>query len=359
MSLSSREKATYWGLIAAAFGLVLWLLGNTLVPFIVGAAIAYLLDPLADWLERHGFSRTAATATVTGFVIILLTLALLFLVPVLVDQISSAISAAPDLVARLREFLIARFPDLLNETSSLRRALSSMELMLQEKGIAVVRQLLSSSLAVVDFLLLLVIAPVVAFYLLMDWDLMIARIDDLIPREYLETVRHLARQFDNVLSGFVRGQFTVCLVLGSFYAIALAVIGLNFGVVVGLFAGLVSFIPFVGSVVGGALSIGIALFQFWGDWTLIAAVAAVFAIGQAVEGNVLTPNLVGNSVGLHPVWLIFALSAFGALFGFAGLLVAVPIAAVIGVLGRFGIRQYKDGRLYHGAPPAPSSEKQE
>ena len=197
-------------------------------------------------------------------------------------------------------------------------------------------------------LVVLVVAPVVAFYLLLDWDRMTASIDDLLPRDHAPVIRELAADIDRTLASFVRGQGTVCLILGTFYAIALMLIGLQFGLIVGLVAGLLTFIPYVGALVGGVLSIGLALFQFWGDWIWIAAVAAVFMVGQAVEGNFLTPKLVGSSVGLHPVWLLFALAAFGTLFGFVGMLVAVPVAAMLGVLARYGIAHYRKGRLYRG-----------
>jgi predicted PurR-regulated permease PerM len=201
-----------------------------------------------------------------------------------------------------------------------------------------------------------VLAPVVAFYLLLDWDRMIASIDGLLPREHAGDIRRVAGEIDRVLAGFVRGQLSVCAILGGFYAVALVVIGLPFGLLIGLFAGLVSFIPFVGSILGGALSIGVALFHFWGDWGWIGAVAAVFVIGQAAEGNFLTPRLVGSSVGLHPVWLMFALSAFGSLLGFTGLLVAVPAAAAIGVIGRFALELYRAGRLYRSPATHPEGE---
>src|SRR5690606_33047146 len=155
------------------------------------------------------------------------------------------------------------------------------------------------------------------------------------------TIRRLGREIDATLASFIRGQGTVCLILGTFYAISLMAVGLNFGLFVGFLAGVISFIPYVGAMVGGVLALGLALFQFWGDWVWLGAVAGIFVFGQLIEGNVLTPNLVGNSVGLHPVWLIFALSVFGALFGFVGLLVAVPVAAMMGVVIRFGITKYK------------------
>jgi predicted PurR-regulated permease PerM len=189
---------------------------------------------------------------------------------------------------------------------------------------------------------------VVAFYLLLDWDHMIARIDSLLPRDHAPTVRRLAGEIDAALSAFVRGQLSVCLVLGIYYSAALMMAGLQFGLVVGAIAGAITFIPYVGAIIGGALAIGLALFQFWGDWLQIGIIAAIFALGQFMEGNVLTPKLVGKSVGLHPVWLLFALSAFGTLFGFVGMLVAVPVAAALGVLTRFAIAQYHGSSLYVG-----------
>ena len=357
MGLSTQDQVKYWGVALAIFTAFIWLMGNTLLPFVVGAAIAYLLDPVADWLEEHGLGRAAATALVTFIVALVVALAVLIVVPLLANQVQALIEGIPAMVATLTTFLTERFPALFDEESAIRKALVSMEDSLRSGGLVVIQTVLTSSLKLLDFFLLLVVAPVVAFYLLMDWDRMIAQIDALVPREHVATVRDLATQVDRVLAGFVRGQLTVCGILGTFYAVALGLIGLQFGVIVGLFAGLISFIPFVGSITGGVLSIGLALFQFWGEWHWIAAVAAVFGIGQAVEGNILTPKLVGDSVGLHPVWLIFALSAFGSLFGFAGMLIAVPVAAVIGVMGRFGIRQYKDGRLYQG--PVDGSDRRD
>ncbi|MEM9854109.1 MAG: AI-2E family transporter, partial [Pseudomonadota bacterium] len=221
---------------------------------------------------------------------------------------------------------------------------------------------LTSAAGVVNLLLLFVIVPVVAFYLLLDWDNMIAEVDKLLPRDHLETVRRLAREVDAVLAGFVRGMGTVCLILGSYYAVALMLVGLQFGLVVGLVAGLVTFIPYLGAVIGGVLAVGLAIFQYWGsvevidgdtityttDWLRIGLVGAIFVTGQMVEGNVLTPKLVGGSVGLHPVWLLLSLSVFGTLFGFVGLLVGVPLAAAIGVVTRFLVAEYKDGLLYLG-----------
>ncbi|QPH54558.1 AI-2E family transporter [Pontivivens ytuae] len=348
MALSTGEQLRYWGVGAVAFILFLWLVGDTLLPFLVGMTIAYFLDPVADRLEAVGFSRLWATVVITAGLLFTTTMVLVLLIPVAVDQTQALIEVAPSYAETLREGLAVRFPDLLEEGSALRDAINTTTQTLRDRIPTIANQILASGLAVFDFFVLLVVAPVVAFYMLMDWDRMIAKIDGWLPREHRPTIRRLAGQVDDVLAGFVRGQLTVCLILGTFYAIALTVIGLQFGLIIGLFAGLISFIPFVGSITGGALSVGVALFQFWGDPIWIVVVLAIFIVGQMVEGNVLTPKLVGESVSLHPVWLMFALAAFGSLMGFTGLMIAVPIAAVIGVLARFGLEQYMKGRLYRG-----------
>ncbi len=349
MGLSTSEQIRWWGLGFGLFILLLWAVGQSLVPFLAGAAIAYLLDPLADRLERQGFSRVLATIAITVLMLLSVIGILIVLIPTLLSQAQSLITALPDIVRQLQTFLGEHVPGAFSSGSTLRDALVATTEGFREQGLALINGLLSSGLAVVDFLLLIVVAPVVAFYLLLDWDHMISTLDGYLPRQHAATIRELAREVDRVLAGFVRGQLLVCAILGTFYAIGLAVIGLQFGLVIGLFAGLISFIPFVGSILGGVLSVGVAFFQFWGDWGAIGAVALVFVVGQAVEGNYLTPKLVGDSVGLHPVWLMFALSAFGALLGFSGLLIAVPVAAVVGVMSRFLLRQYLAGRLFQGS----------
>ncbi len=348
MGLSAKKQLKWWGISALVLIGFFWLLGSALTPYIAGAAIAYFLDPLADRLENMGLSRLWATVvicTITAMVALLTTLLLL---PLLIDQLVGLTKAAPGLVAQFQTWLGEKFPQVFVEDSMLRRGLLALQALLKDQGLVFVNGVLNSSLAVVDFLILLVITPVVSFYLLLDWDRLVAKIDSWLPREHLGTIRGLARDIDNVLAGFVRGQITVSSILGSFYAISLVLIGLQFGAVIGLVAGLISFIPFVGSIIGGGVSIGVAIFQFWEDPIWIGAVVAVFSIGQFVEGNILSPKLVGGSVGLHPVWLMFSLSAFGSLLGFVGMLIAVPVSASIGVIGRFLVDQYMDGPLYKG-----------
>jgi predicted PurR-regulated permease PerM len=208
-------------------------------------------------------------------------------------------------------------------------------------------------MALVSVVSLFVVTPVVAFYMLLDWDRMVATVDSWVPRDHVRTVRKIAADINTATAGFVRGQGTLCLVLGAMYAIGLTLTGLNFAILIGLFAGLISFIPYVGSLTGLVLAVGVAFVQFWPDWTMVVAVAVVFFIGQFIEGNILSPKLVGKSVGLHPVWLMFALFAFGALFGFVGLLIAVPAAAAVAVLIRFAIARYLESPLYKGHDPEP------
>lgn len=348
MALPARQQVIYWSIAAAVFLVLLWVLSDVVLPFLVGSAIAYFLDPVADRLERMGASRAVATAIIFVLFILTVVVALFAVIPLLIQQTSGLIEAAPGIFENLRLFLTERFPNLFDEGSPVQTSLANLGATIQSRGAELLQTVLSSAAGVVNVIVFMVVVPVVAFYMLLDWDRMIARIDQLLPRDHAPTVRLLAARIDRTLASFVRGQGTVCLILGTFYAVALMIVGLQFGLVVGLIAGLLTFIPYVGALVGGGLAIGLALVQFWGDWWMILIVAAIFQAGQIAEGNVLTPKLVGSSVGLHPVWLIFALSAFGTVFGFVGLLVAVPVAAVIGVLVRYVVEQYQQGLLYRG-----------
>jgi len=338
----------YWGIASAAFLVILWFLGDVILPFVLGGAIAYFLDPVADRLEKTGATRAVAVSIITLIAVLIFVIMALLVVPTLIEQTLSLINIAPQLFNDLQSFLTDRFPQLVDEDSTLRKSLIALGETIRDRGGQVLDTVLGSAASLINVIVLFVIVPVVAFYLLYDWDRMVANIDDMLPRDHAPVIRDLARQIDETLASFIRGMGTVCLILGTYYAVALMFVGLQFGLVVGFIAGLITFIPYVGAVVGGALAIGLALFQFWGDWLSIGLVAGIFVLGQIAEGNFLTPKLVGHSVGLHPVWLIFALSVFGALFGFVGMLVAVPVAAAIGVLARFAIGQYKDSRLYRG-----------
>ncbi|MCB1427190.1 MAG: AI-2E family transporter [Zhengella sp.] len=351
-----RRQAVFWLLFFVAFLGFLYVFRSILLPFVAGMALAYFLDPVADRLERMGLSRLTATIVIlVGFIVAFL-LALMVVVPVLATQLTGFIERLPSLVASLQN-LIGNFdPEWIRrvlgtDPQGIREGVNT--LLTQGAGFlsTLAQSIWSSGKALVDIAGLFVVTPVVAFYMLLDWDHMVARVDGWIPRDHLGAVREIARDIDSAVAGFIRGQGTVCLALGIFYAIGLTAVGLNFGLLIGLVAGLISFIPYIGSLVGLAVSIGVALVQFWPDWIWIAAVAAVFFSGQFLEGNILQPKLVGDRVGLHPVWLMFALFAFGMLFGFVGLLIAVPAAAAVGVIARFGLKSYLASPVYRGHSP--------
>ena len=348
MALSVSQQAKYWGIAAAVFLFVLWWLGDVILPFVLGGALAYMLDPIADRLERWGFSRAMATVAIMLTALLIIVLMFLLVIPLLVQQASALIDTAPQMFQELQGWLTLKFPQIMDQDSTIRQQLLALGQTIQSKGGDLLNSVFNSALSLLNVIVLVVIVPVVTFYLLLDWDRMIARIDDMLPRDHAAEVRKLAVEIDRTLASFIRGQGTVCLILGIYYALGLMAVGLNFGLVLGFIAGMVSFIPYIGALIGGGLALGLALFQFWGEWVWIGAVGVIFLIGQMAEGNILTPKLVGESVGLHPVWLLFALSVFGAIFGFVGLLVAVPMAAMIGVVTRYALAQYKEGRLYQG-----------
>lgn len=353
--MTRRERLTFWGALLVALLVALYVLKSVLVPFVAGMAIAYFLDPLVDRCERFRMSRTVGTAVVLlGFFCAGLGI-LLLLVPLVQAQVILLGQKLPAYLDRLETFsepVVGMARAWLGNGGVQELNLSSIAAKVGGWLIAFAGQLLSGGAALANLVSLLVITPIVAFYLLRDWDRIVDAVDGWLPRAQAGVIREQADIIDETLASFVRGQGSVCLILGGFYAVGLSFAGLDFGVIIGLFSGLISFVPFVGSIFGGLLSIGLATMQF-DSLTPIAIVAAVFVAGQAIEGNFLTPNLVGDAVGLHPVWVIFALLAGGALFGFLGILIAVPVAAVMGVLIRFALARYLVSPLHlHGIPPA-------
>ena len=338
----------YWGLAAAVLFAVMWFLSDVLLPFLLGAAIAYLLDPMVHRLSALGLPRLVAVVLIAVLALLAVVVAGLLIVPVLASQAIALIEAAPDLSRAAQTALEERMPNLGHSESILRDSLAQLGESVRERGTAFAERALAALAGAASVVMVVVITPVVAFYLLLDWDKLVGRVDDLLPRDHAPLLRRLAREIDAALAGFIRGQGTVCVILAAYYATMLGLTGLNYGLVIGVVAGLVSFIPYVGAITGGLLSIGVALWQFWDDPLWIGGVVAIFVVGQLAEGNWLVPRLVGGSVGLHPVWLLFALAAFGSLFGFAGLLIAVPLAAALGVLVRFGAEAYRDSSLYKG-----------
>lgn len=351
---SLRRQVIFWLLVLAVFVAFLWLFSTILLPFVAGMALAYFLDPVADWLERRRLSRMAATSLILLTFIILLVLGLIIVIPLLASQATDFAEKVPGYITSLQQLFADPNSQILPEWMK-SQIITLKQNVARYAGegasflAGVFVQIWASGKALVDILSLLVITPVVAFYILLDWDKMIAKVDRWVPRDWVAVVRRLASEMDHAIAGFVRGQGTICLILAIFYGGSLSLAGLNFGLLIGIISGLISFIPYLGSLVGLVLSVGVALVQFWPDYPWILLIAGIFFFGQLIDGYVLQPKLIGERVGLHPVWLMFALLAFGALFGFVGLLVAVPASASIAVLVRYAISRYLDSDLYHGA----------
>ena len=355
--MTVQRQAKLWLLILAVSLLLLWLLSNILLPFVLGMAIAYFLDPVADRMQRWGLSRNfSAVIILVGFFFFAI-LAFVLLLPTVIEQVVGLIARLPEYFSALFDLgrsLWERALSVLDpaEVNQLKAPFASAVQRLAELLATFLNGVLDRSVKIVNVLTLLSVTPLVAFYLLRDWPRVVDTVDGWLPVEHAPTIREQARAIDQVLAGYVRGVATVCLSLGVFYAVALTAVGLNFGLTIGLVAGMISFIPYVGTFVGLVASVGVATLQFWPDWVMIAIVLGIFGAGQILIDYVLTPRLVGDRIGLHPLWVIFGLFAGGALFGFVGILLAMPVCAAIGVLTRFAIAQYKESELYLGARSA-------
>jgi predicted PurR-regulated permease PerM len=356
MNHAWRQGLFWAGLIILSI-VAIHLLSSILLPFVVGAAIAFFLDPLTDRLEKLRLSRTLSTLLVLAAFLLVIGLFLLLLAPLLEAQVAQLVSRFPSYLSVGRSqldnlFLLLEDRLAPEDMQKLRDAAGAKIADIVGGAGQVLTGVLTGGVAVANILSLIFITPIVSFFLLRDWDLIVATIDSWLPRQHLKTIREQAHLIDETLSGFIRGQASVCALLGTFYALGLTLLGLDFGLVIGLMVGVLIFIPFLGGLSGAVLAVALAFAQF-GDWHRPLYIAILFAVGQALEGNVITPKLVGDRVNLHPVWIIFSLLAFGALFGFLGVLIAVPFAAVLGVLLRFALRRYLASPLYdpdHGLP---------
>jgi predicted PurR-regulated permease PerM len=356
--LSHGRRLALLGFVPLAiFLLGLLLFRDVLLPFLVGMAAAYLLDPVADRLQRWGVGRTTATLLITvGFFIVLVVMLLLIL-PTLVTQAAQLAAELPGYLESLRERAVPWLATVLAQ-ADLNIDLSAEGLLQRYSAqgmnvlVAAVTGLLQSGVALLNLVALIFVTPVVTFYLLRDWDRMVARIWDAVPPDLQPAVQRLAADMDEVLAGFIRGQGLVCLFLAVFYGVGLWLVGLRYGLIIGLLTGFFSFIPYIGMTLGLAVGLAVAAFQFQ-DLVMIGLVLAIFALGQFIEGNLISPRLVGSRIHLHPVWVIFAVLAGTVWAGFLGTLLAVPVAAVIGVLLRFGLERYRASPLYGRPPPMP------
>jgi predicted PurR-regulated permease PerM len=363
--LSLERQLLLWGLTLLALVAGFYLLSPMLAPFVAGTALGYLLDPVADRLQRWGASRLGAALLLLSAFTAFVVTAFVILLPILTHQLAGFLTALPGYLQTLHGLVLEwseRFSsDYFKEFLEKYGLGAGVSLdvdkyfndLVSQGAVLIgdfVKSLFWRGYALINVVSLIVITPVVAFYMLLDWDHMVEIIDGLIPPRHREDVRMLARDIDRALAGFVRGQSTVCLFLGMWYAIGLSAIGLNFGFLIGVIAGFLSFIPYVGSITAFVLSIIIAIVQAWPKVGLPFEAIGIVTTGLILDGYVLSPRLVGASVGLHPVWIMFALLAFGALFGFTGLIVAVPVAAALGAVLRFMAQRYRASALYRDPP---------
>lgn len=342
-----------WLILLGAIGVVLYWLRPVLMPFVVAALFAYLLDPLVDRLEKR-LGRGFSVALVFLVAAILVVGVVLVLVPFIERQIGNFLGQLPIWVAWFQSHAVPWLHDRFGvspEVLDTQRIFDALQKNWKEAGgvaATVVAKVSKSGLALVGWVLNLVMIPVVAFYLLRDWDVLVARIRVLIPRSVEPVVTRLSRESDDVLGAFLRGQLSVMVALGAYYGAALWLVGISVGPLIGMIAGLISFVPYLGAITGIVMALIAALVQYQ-DWTHVLLVAGVFAIGQTLEGYVLVPRLVGEKIGLHPVAVIFAVLAGGELFGFVGVLLALPVASVVMVLLRYGHERYTASELYRAS----------
>jgi predicted PurR-regulated permease PerM len=351
------QRALFWVAILALAVLAVALLQGVLVPFAAAFVIAYLLGPAVDRLEALGLRRSVASLAVLVAFLLALGFVLVLIVPLIEGQIAHLIERFPGLVSAAQE-QFGNFMQLLRRHLPAAEAAKVRDVVSQKIGDAVawfaglLQSMITSSFAILSILSLVVVTPVVSFFLLRDWHAMIAAIDACLPRDSAPTIREQARIVNETLAGFVHGLVLVCLILALYYAVALSIAGLESALALGLLIGVLAIIPVLGVSIGFVLSVALAGLQF-GTWTAVFVVCGIFLFGQTVEANVLTPKLVGDRIHLHPVWVIFALLAGGRLLGLTGVLISVPVAAVLGVLMRFALERYRASPLYDPRAAAP------
>jgi len=362
--VSLERQILFWGAIFVAFCYALYLLGSAVTPFAAGLALGYLLDPVVHKLEKLGLNRLGASLLILVIFGASVAVILIVVAPLLAAQLISFTQHLPGYAMRLQALAVEEGNLLLDKyggswldslglkerltTQQMQNSIGDFVTQGAQWLVNALRSLVSGGAAVFSFLSLLVITPIVAFYILVDWSRMVAELDSWLPLDHRDRIRAIAGEINHALAGFIRGQSMICLFLGLWYGIGLTLVGLDFGFLIGVIAGVLSFVPYIGSLTALVLSIGVSLVQGWPNMKLFLMAVAVVATGQFLEGYVVSPKLVGESIGLHPVWLMFALLAFGQLFGFVGLLVAVPTAAAIGVLARHLVAVYLASSLYKG-----------
>jgi predicted PurR-regulated permease PerM len=370
--VSAARQTIFWVAALLAFGLLIYFLGSTITPFALGFGLGYLLDPVVQKLEKLGLNRLGASLVILAAFIIVVAAVLIFIGPIFGNQLVGFIHSLPSFATRLQRLVIEQGNLLLDKyggpwrdrigmsqplsTEQIESSLRDFVAARAQLLLTASQSLLYGGKAVFGFISVAVITPVVAFYMLVDWDKLVTALDAALPRDHHDSLRKMAHEIDLALAGFLRGQSLVCLFLGLWYSIGLTLIGLDYGFLIGVTGGLLSFVPYVGSLTTLATALFVALVQGWSNWSLLLEALAIVLAGQFLEGYVLSPKLVGESIGLHPVWVMFALVAFGQLFGFVGLLIAVPSAAAIGVVVRHLMALYLSGPIYRGRDQADAGE---
>ena len=366
MQTRTQKQLVFWGIAIAAFVGFILLFKSILLPFILGITLAYLINPIILKLKKWGIPRSTSSVLLIGIFFIAFVIAGVFLVPIIIREASDLIQNIPEYYERLSLLIreqIANLQPLIHRITGSDAPLELKALLDggdREKNIKIVQKLFTgltnSSRAVFDILSVTFLTPVVAYFMIKEWPGVTNSIEEFVPHDHRKTAHKLWDDIDSKLAGFVRGQVTVAFFLSIAYALALSTAGLKYGVLIGLLSGALSIIPLFGSIVGLACSVLVAWFQM-GTVSYVGLIAGIFLLGQVIEGNFLTPKLVGDSVGLHPLWVFFSLMAGGSLFGLVGMLIAVPIAAILSVLLHFAIARYKASMLYQ--PKAESSNNQQ
>jgi predicted PurR-regulated permease PerM len=362
--LSLQRQILIWAAVLAAMLYALYLLGSIVAPFAAGLALGYLLDPVVVRLERLGLNRLTASLLILAIFVAVLALLLVTVAPILANQLIGFTQKLPAYVTKLQSLAVDEGTTLINKyggawrdsfgfdaswsADQLQKTVGDFVAQGAQWLLNAARSLVTGGAAILEFFSFLIVTPVVAFYILVDWDKMIAKIDSWLPLDYRDSLLKIAGEINQALAGFLRGQSLVCLFLGLWYGLGLTLIGLDFGFLIGVVGGVLSVVPYVGSLTALVLSLVVALVQGWPSLKMFFLALAVVGVGQFLEGYVVSPKLVGESIGLHPVWLMFALFAFGGLFGFTGLLIAVPAAAALGVLVRHLLGVYLASPLYRG-----------
>ncbi len=348
----TSKKAWFWAIILFLGGVFLYSISSILLPFVVGMMVAYFLDPAADWLEKRNCSRLLATIILTLSFFTIVALITIALAPALYSQFMGLMAALPGYIEAMQSKMAPYVEQVMayvyaqpemEAQDALHQASASVFVALKD----FILGLFASGGAVLNLFTLVFLTPVVTFYLLRDWDVMVEKVDNLLPREHASTIREQIHAINHTIAGYLRGQVNVCLVLAVYYVAALSGVGLKYAMLVGIFSGLISFIPFVGIFVSVTTALLIAHFQF-DVWISFAWVVAIYGFGLILENNILVPKLIGDKVGLHPAWVIFGMLSGGALLGFVGILISVPLTAVIGVLARFAAEQYRESSFYKG-----------